>query len=82
MGGFGKSLGKRFTYVKNMSSCCVTVGSVASWECWDEGSIPGSAQWVKDLALVKLWLRSQLWLRSDSWPGNSICCGVAKKLKN
>ena len=28
------------------------------------GSIPGPGQWVKELALLKLWCRSQL------WPGN------------
>ena len=27
-------------------------------------------QWVKDLALVQLWCRSQLWLRFNLWPGN------------
>ena len=31
------------------------------------GSIPGLAQWVKDLALRELWCRLQTWLR----------CGVA-----
>ena len=34
-----------------------------SWEHCDEGSIPSPAQWVKDLALPQLWLRSQLYLR-------------------
>ena len=28
------------------------------------GSIPGLAQWVKDLAFHKLWYRLQTWLRS------------------
>ena len=27
-------------------------------------------QWVKDLALLPLWLRSQLWHGLDLWPGN------------
>ena len=30
----------------------------------DMGSIPGLAQWVKDLAFHKLWYRLQTWLRS------------------
>ena len=48
----------------------------ASLERWDTGSIPGGAQWVKDLVLPP---RLKLQLRSDPWPGNSICPGVAKK---
>ena len=52
---------------------------MASWECWGTGSIPSLVQWVKDLALPQLWLRSQLWLGSDPWPRNSICHKVAKK---
>ena len=43
------------------------------------GSILGPAQWVKDLALLKLWLRSRLWLGSDPWPRGSICLRAAKK---
>ena len=42
---------------------------------------PRPAQWVKDPALLQLWLTLQLWLGSDPWPGNSTCCGVAKKKK-
>ena len=29
----------------------------------DAGSIPGLTQWVRDLALLWLWCRSQMWLR-------------------
>lgn len=61
-----------------MSSCCGTMGSAASGEQWDTGVIPGLAQWVMDLALPWLWLRSHLWLGSDAWPGNSICHRTAK----
>ena len=52
------------------------------WECWDESSIPGLAQWVEDMALLQLWLGSQLQLRSDPWPGNSVCRRAAKKKNN
>ena len=53
------------------------IGSVLS--CQDTGSIPST--WLKDPALTQLWCRSQLRLGSDPWPGNSICCQVAKKKK-
>ena len=52
-----------------------------SWECWDVGSIPGLAWWVKDPALLQLRLWLQLWLGSDPWPGSSICRRLAKKEK-
>ena len=49
-----------------------------SWEPWDSGSIPSLAQWLKDLVLPQLQLRSQLWLEFDPCPGNP---RVAKKKK-
>ena len=56
---------------------------MASWEHRDAGLIPSLAQWVKDLALLQLWLRSQLRLESDDpWPQNSICYGVVKRQKS
>ena len=43
---------------------------------------PLLAQQFKDPVLLQLRLRSRLWLKSDPWPRrNSICRGVAKKLK-
>lgn len=54
--------------------------AVASWRCWDKGSISSPAQWVKDQVLPRVQLRSQLWLRFDPWPGNAICCRTAKKV--
>lgn len=39
------------------------------------GSVPGPAEWVKDLALP------QLQPKSDLWPGNSISWGATKKKK-
>ena len=42
------------------------------------GSIPSPAQWVMDLVLPQLQLRSQVRLGSDLWPGNSMRRGVAK----
>ena len=40
------------------------------------------AQWVKDLALSLLWLRSLLWRGFDSWPQElPHALGTAKKKK-
>ena len=39
------------------------------------------AQWVKDLALPQLWLRSPLQLGSDLWPENSKLLGASKTIK-
>ena len=56
------------------------MGSV-SWERRDTGSIPRQVEWVKDLALLQVWLRLQPRLRSDLWLENSICHRAAKKEK-
>ena len=61
------------------SSLCGTTGSEASWEHQVTGFISSPAQWVKDLALLQLWLRLQLWLGSDLWPRHYICCWASKK---
>ena len=34
--------------------------------------MPGPEQWVKDLALLQLWLRLKLWLGFDTWRKNFI----------
>ena len=46
--------------------------------CGGTSSIPGLAQWVKDLELLPLWWRSQLQLRFDPWPGNFHVLGGKK----
>lgn len=53
-------------------------GGQLSPECWDVGSIPSLAQWVKAFRISKLQCRSQLWLGFDPWLGNSLCLGVAE----
>ena len=59
------------------------VPTVVQWDRWLGCRFyPWPTQWVKDLALPQLWIRSQLWLQSDSWPGNAIGCGAAKKENN
>ena len=57
------------------------MGLTASWEHQNAGLTTSLVQWVKDLALLQLWLRLQQWLGSDPWPGNSICHGEAEKEK-
>ena len=64
--------------VTRRSSCCGTMGSGASRECWDSGSIPSLAQCVKDLALPQLKLRSWLRLTSDPVPGAPYAKGWPK----
>ena len=75
-----KSPWQRLKTRKNRSSHYGTTGSAASLQCWDTGSIPEPAEWVKDLALPQLPRhRLQLWLGSDPWPGNSTCHRVVGK---
>ena len=57
------------------------MGSVASLQRWDTGSIPSRAQSMEDLVLLQLQHRLQLQLESDPWPKNSICQGAAPPQK-
>ena len=52
--------------------------SVVSQECWDIGLIPNPAEWVKDLALLRLqhfataaWIWSLAWELHGPWGGQN-----------
>ena len=54
-----------------------------SLEHRDAASIPGPAQWAKDLALLQLQPRLKAAaFGSDTWPGSSVCRGLAKTNKS
>ena len=58
------------------------MGLMASWQCWDEGLIPGPPQCIKDPALPPLQLGLHLWLRYDPCPRTPYAMGRQKKEKN
>ena len=62
-------------------SCCGTLGSVASWECWDAELIPSPAQWVKDAVLLHLWLGHSCGWDLISGPGTPCAEEQPKKKK-
>ena len=63
------------------------VPSVAQWDqrrLWIAGTQVQSLAWhsgFKDPVWTLLQCRSQVHLESNFWPGNSMCCGAAKKEK-
>ena len=63
--GQRKTIKKKKKKTKKWSSHCGTTRSAASWEPWNTGSIPISAQRVEDPAWPQLQIKSQLWLGSD-----------------
>ena len=53
------------------------------WHLWSPGMqvrSPGQHSGLRICCSCGIY-KLQLWLTSDPWPGNSICCGVAKKEK-
>ena len=83
----GENRYKQVTYGRSRSSSAVGLGSRhllchGSSRCWVTGSIPGLAQWVKDLVLLQLWHRLKLWLGFYPWPGNFHMPWVQPKKKS
>ena len=58
---------------------------MVQWDGWHLGNagmqVQSPAQWVKDLVLPLLWLKSQLWLRSDPGLGTPYAAGLPKTNK-
>ena len=50
-------------------------------ECWEAGSIPGLAQWVRDLELPELWGSLELALDLIPGPGTPNAKGQPEKKK-
>ena len=62
---------QRLEFPRRHNGIGSVLGAVGMW-------VRSPAQWVRNLALPQLRLRSWLWLRSDPWPGSSMCHRVAK----